>query len=341
MYVSKSLYDKRAREVALDDRQFFSLALSHAVKLAEKAELEGQSIDSKLLKESTPIIHCSSMSPREEGDEELSRTDVHSARARRKFLIADMDFNEGEEMLSDLAWEKAKALGERLQTPVMTYPTASWPKKPRWRLVMLSKRGLSKEAYWKAMTWLYAELGMEPTDRSDLNMSMNRNLPAFLNEEQAHSKLAFSTFDDESLQPLDTKLWSGVKSPKKRTAPKHASQAASAAGIDVDIDALISGCEELGRQKICASYDTYWRVSMSFAAAVAQGLISGSDGAACVRALASGAPDSFKKAQWEAGNEMMLARHLSELAEKGSEAMAMARPLQTYTELRGAFSHEE
>lgn len=327
MYVTSSIYDTFARYVDLDDRSFFTRALSIAkdnyLKLVEE--------DRSKIKQRTPVCFISTLSGKKDSENFASRKLLNTDRARRKFLMIDADFAEGEEERSERLQEKLKELATNHQTPLMIYPTVSYPEKPRFRAVLLVKRGLTPQKYWSAMTWLYRELETSVLDKSDLRISANRNLPVFCNDDQVEK--IYSTFDDMSLKELDNSLWKDIEVPKKNQLTKD--QLEDLANVTYDEDKLIDGVKAISKKEIVKSYETFWQIAASLAAGVILEQIDEDLAFEILDMLAEVGENPSQVSKWQAGNRELYQQFKSQYTEI-PENIAKARPLHTYTEFSSA-----
>lgn len=327
MYVTSSIYDTFARFVDLDDRSFFTQALSIAkdnyLKLVEE--------DRSKIKQHTPVCFISTLSGKKDSENFASRKLLNTDRARRKFLMIDADFSEGEEERSERLQEKLKELATNYRTPLMIYPTVSYPEKPRFRAVLLVKRGLTPQKYWSAMTWLYRELETSVLDKSDLRISANRNLPVFCNDEQVEK--IYSTFEDMSLKELDNSLWKDIESPKKNQLTKD--QLEDLSNVTYDEDKLIDGAKEISKKEIVKSYETFWQIAASLAAGVILEQIEEDLAFEILDMLAEVGENLSQVSKWQSGNRELYQQFKSQYSEI-PENIAKARPLHTYTEFSSA-----
>lgn len=327
MYVTSSIYDTFARFVDLDDRSFFTQALSIAkdnyLKLVEE--------DRSKIKQHTPVCFISTLSGKKDSENFASRKLLNTDRARRKFLMIDADFSEGEEERSERLQEKLKELATNYRTPLMIYPTVSYPEKPRFRAVLLVKRGLTPQKYWSAMTWLYRELETSVLDKSDLRISANRNLPVFCNDEQVEK--IYSTFENMSLKELDNSLWKDIESPKKNQLTKD--QLEDLSNVTYDEDKLIDGAKEISKKEIVKSYETFWQIAASLAAGVILEQIEEDLAFEILDMLAEVGENPSQVSKWQSGNRELYQQFKSQYSEI-PENIAKARPLHTYTEFSSA-----
>lgn len=323
MYITNSMYDLYAKYVDLDDRTFFS----RSVEIAKENMFKLQEVEIDRIKQSTPVCYMSSLSSQKDGEQIVLRKVLNSSRGRRKFLMIDADFEVGQEIDSEKLIERLKNFAERMKTPLLIYPTISYPEKPRFRAVILVKRGLNDSKYWCAMKWLYDELETEILDASDLRITANRNLPIFCNEEQV--KAVYSTFDDMSLEPLDNSLWKDVKAPPKQELSEE--QLADLKEVEYDEETLLEGSKILAKRKIAKSYETFWHVVASIAAAVRLEQVDEEVAYEMLDNFAQAGEEQTKIRAWEIGNRELYNQFSTQYKEI-PENIVKARPLNSFSE---------
>lgn len=323
MYITNSMYDLYAKYVDLDDRTFFS----RSVEIAKENMFKLQEVEIDRIKQSTPVCYMSSLSSQKDGEQIVLRKVLNSSRGRRKFLMIDADFEVGQEIDSEKLIERLKNFAERMKTPLLIYPTISYPEKPRFRAVILVKRGLNDSKYWCAMKWLYDELETEILDASDLRITANRNLPIFCNEEQV--KALYSTFDDMSLEPLDNSLWKDVKAPPKQELSEE--QLADLKEVEYDEETLLEGSKILAKRKIAKSYETFWHVVASIAAAVRLEQVDEEVAYEMLDNFAQAGEEQTKIRAWEIGNRELYNQFSTQYKEI-PENIVKARPLNSFSE---------
>lgn len=323
MYITNSMYDLYAKYVDLDDRTFFS----RSVEIAKENMFKLQEVEIDRIKQSTPVCYMSSLSSQKDGEQIVLRKVLNSSRGRRKFLMIDADFEVGQEIDSEKLIERLTNFAERMKTPLLIYPTISYPEKPRFRAVLLVKRGLNDSKYWCAMKWLYDELETEILDASDLRITANRNLPIFCNEEQV--KAVYSTFDNTSLEPLDNSLWKDVKAPPKQELSEE--QLADLKEVEYDEETLLEGSKILAKRKIAKSYETFWHVVASIAAAVRLEQVDEEVAYEMLDNFAQAGEEQTKIRAWEIGNRELYNQFSTQYKEI-PENIVKARPLNSFSE---------
>lgn len=327
-YITASIYDTFARYIDLSDEEFFHEAINQAKNVYE--DIKDQDIAS--VKKQTPVIFASSLVSQKAGvDDFASRKTLVSDRAKRRFLMIDADFNKGEEFESDKLREKLISLADELKTPLILYPTASYPDKPRFRAVLFSKTALNSVNYWKAMTWLFKALRTKPNDSSDMRLSANRNLPIFINEEQLEA--IYDTTQDKSLVSLDKSLWQDIEAPAKKEITEE--QKEDMVDVSYNETKLLTLVPALANSSLAAEYESFWKIVSSFAAAVILDQISISTAEEAMDLFAEAASNARKITEWKIGNAKLLVSFITKYKHEPAELMK-ARPLSTYKELMNA-----
>lgn len=323
MYITNSMYDLYAKYIDLDDRNFFQ----NCVEIAKDNMFKLEEVDIDKIKQSTPVCYMSSLSSQKPTEQIVMRKVLNSSRGRRKFLMIDADFEVGQENDSERLIANLKDFADRMQTPLMIYPTISYPEKPRFRAVLLVKRGLNDSKYWSAMTWLYDQLDTKVLDASDLRITANRNLPVFCNEDQVNA--VYSTFDQLHLQPLDNNLWKDVQAPPKQELTEE--QLADLKEVEYDEELLLKGSKTLAKRKIAKSYETFWHVVASIAAAVQLEQVDEEVAHEMLDNFAQAGQDEYKIRAWEIGNRELYNQFATQYKEI-PENIVKARPLNSFSE---------
>lgn len=329
MYVAQNLYSRYAQFIDLSDRDFFSKSLEIAIKDFQKA----RDADLELMtKKRAPIVLVSNLSARTAEETFIARKQVHDIkRAKRRFLMIDADFEAHQKEDSAELRERIIDFGEKYQTPVMIYPTQSFPAKPRFRAVFLTNTLLSDVRYEQAMRWLHGELGIEKSlDPADLRVTTNRNLPAFTNDDQVTH--CFSTFDDENLEVLDWKLWKDTTELPKRDVVFERENPFEDMEFSYDFEILKDGASQLAGSVLCQKYDQFWKVVQSIALEVIEGRLDIEQAEEVVQILArdSGA-EELKTQSWEVENVKLLHSTIERL-KNSVEDRSKTRPMSTYIE---------
>lgn len=333
MYAAPTIFSRIVHYVDVSDVDFFKSALAIACDRFKSGQVSERS-DIKQVKQNTPVVFASQLSkPTPEEKITITRKEVNGERARRKFLMIDADFDPGDEKDSEETRQKMIDLAASLNTPILIYPTVSFPDKPRFRAVMFSRRALSSDQYYQAMSWWYDQLGAEPFDDSDTRMSANRNAPMFVSEEQVNN--VYSTLDDESLELLDTKLWNSYPKPKKKEKIDYSSlheSDAGLAGVKFDSKKLVKATLDIGQTPLGESRNKCWKFIESVASAVLSGKVSRDTADKMMEALADRAENEPKKREWTEGNIAMLESSMKKLNDD-KDAWKYVKPLTAYSEI--------
>lgn len=322
MYITRNIYEKYATFVDMPDREFFIASLEKAKEMFPKLV----EVDADSIKANTPVCYMSDVRKRTPEEVIIDRKEMNTNRGRRRYMMIDADFEYGQEKESAELIDKIKKFGEKYSTPVMIYPTISYPDKPRFRAVFLIARLVDSRKYWSAVTWLYKELDYTSTDATDLRITANRNLPVFCNSEQIEA--IYSTFEDDSLKPLQNSLWSDIVAPASKELSEEDIE--EIRSFSYDVDKLIAGCNKISKAQIAKSYATFWQLVASVAAAVVLEQIDQEVAEEMMRILASAAEDDYTRSKWETGNIEMLIRFISDY--QSINQLMKARPLYTYKE---------
>lgn len=298
MYVSQNVYDRDARYIDLSDQDFFHEAIKIAKRKYEDDKLNeiiytDEDIE-QIKKNQTPVFFASNLTKRSNQEIFVRRRGLKD-RLRRKYLIIDADFNQGEEEQSQELFDKAISLAEEYETPIVIYPSASYPLKPRYRIVFFVKRMLNATSYKKAMIWLYSELETEATDRSDFYITGNNNAPIFFNEAQLDKII--DTTQNKDLKPLNNKLWSHIKVKKERSQEDYQ--------LKTEYDRYPIEKDEFTRMMSFMnidSYDEFWKFSYSLLRAEVNDQITHDQALDAMKIISQVAPNDETQLQWEQDN---------------------------------------
>lgn len=298
MYISQNVYDRDARYIDLSDQDFFH----EAIKIAKRKYEDDKSNEiiytdediEQIKKNQTPVFFASNLTKRSNQEIFVRRRGLKD-RLRRKYLIIDADFNQGEEEQSQELFDKAISLAEEYETPIVIYPSASYPLKPRYRIIFFVKRMLNATSYKKAMIWLYSELETEATDRSDFYITGNNNAPIFFNEAQLDKII--DTTQNKDLKPLNNKLWSHIKVKKERSQQDYQ--------LKTEYDRYPIKKDEFIRMMSFMSidsYDEFWKFSYSLLRAEINDQITHDQALDAMKMISQVAPNDETQLQWEQDN---------------------------------------
>ena len=298
MYISQNVYDRDARYIDLSDQDFFH----EAIKIAKRKYEDDKSNEiiytdediEQIKKNQTPVFFASNLTKRSNQEIFVRRRGLKD-RLRRKYLIIDADFNQGEEEQSQELFDKAISLAEEYETPIVIYPSASYPLKPRYRIIFFVKRMLNATSYKKAMIWLYSELETKATDRSDFYITGNNNAPIFFNEAQLDKII--DTTQNKDLKPLNNKLWSHIKVKKERSQQDYQ--------LKTEYDRYPIKKDEFTRMMSFMSidsYDEFWKFSYSLLRAEINDQITHDQALNAMKMISQVAPNDETQLQWEQDN---------------------------------------
>lgn len=318
MFVAASVYARSVQFIDMSDIEFFEESL----RLAKTRV----TVDADKMR--SPVVFASTLSKLTKTEcESVSRSLMSSSRARRRFIMLDVDYNPGEESkLRSLALN-VRDLAKHYKTPCLVYPTLSYPAKPRVRVVFFAKRVMTAASYYKAVMWLSDQLGYEITDVADADIRMNRNLPTFSNDDQVAA--VWDNMSQVGQVPLDNKLWANVPGPpEKKFFKTYSSTYRDSVDLAFDVDALAEAIAEYAKRKNISTYAQVWRLVESIADEVRRGSLPSDNTSVdkLMSAIASVAPDSATYERWRLGNIELFDKLLDRL-ETGQRSAAFVKPL--------------
>ena len=327
MYISQNVYDNDARYIDLNDLDFFHESL----KIAKQKYSKDKSNDiiytnndiDDIKKNQTPVFFASNLTKRTDQEIFVKRRGLKD-RLRRKFLIIDADFNKGEEEESQELFDKAINLAEEYQTPIVIYPSASYPSKPRYRIIFFVKRMLNATSYKKAMTWLYNQLDVEVKDQGDFYITSNNNAPIFFNDAQLDKIV--DTTQNEELNPLENKLWSNIKVKKEK---KNSDYKLKTVYDRYDISSI--EFEKMMELMKIDSYDEFWKFTYSLLRAEENDQITEDQSLKAMSIISKSAPNEEIALSWEQDNIKFYQNFKAGVA-NGSIDLKKSLPLTRYDE---------
>lgn len=329
MYLTKNVYQRNVTYYDGDDLEIFHYLLEKAksVFIENSHYFETLSDDeiSKLKKNETPVIFASTVaSMKPEFDFSMIRADMND-RAKRRYLIIDADFDAGQEESSKYLYDKMIEVANEFKTPLIIYPTISYPKKPRFRAVMFTKTLLGEAEYYQAMTWWYNQLGIldvnknktadkdlydvlegldkdlvDAADTSNKNIRSNNNAPFFTNFEQLD--FIYDTTQDETLERLDRSLWQKFDKPalKKKINFDVYNPLDDYKLSDEFLDKAV---HEFAKTAFAQDYSTFWRFLHSVARAEDKGQITSEQVDKVLTWVAETGDDNDKEFVWKLNNK--------------------------------------
>lgn len=317
MFIGNNLFARYAEYIDLTDRDFFTACLDKA----------RETVSETITKQNAPIAFCSRLASQKTSESLVTRKTVHDAsRTKRRYLMIDADYEPDQTRQANKLYSAARSLAETHRTPIMIYPTLSYPQKPRFRVVYLTRELMNAQRYEQAMIWLYDQLGLTATDPSDTRITTNRNLPAFCTEDQLD--IIYSTFDNEALEPLDNTLWKNTPLPPK---PKTAHPVVVASDRAYDTAVLSTCIRTVCSAKDLTDYNRMWYYIQAVAVDVLAGRLTDEAARETAREMAVYATDDAAKQQrWITGNTEMYEKHLDRLRTDESQ-LTRAWPLCAYS----------
>ena len=293
MYMTKIVYQRNDTYYDGDDITIFHYLIEKAksVFIENSNYFESLSDDEikKLKKNNTPVIFASTVSSMKPAfDFSLIRSDMND-RARRRYLIIDADFDAGKEESSQYLYNKIIEVAKEHNTPLIIYPTVSYPEKPRFRAVMFTKNLLGAAEYYQAMSWWYDQLGIfminknaradqdvyevleglekdlvDAADTSNTNIRSNNNAPFFVNFDQLEA--IYDNTQEEGLELLEKSLWKEYdkpKLPKRQNFDDHN----MLDEYKLSDEFLDKAVHDFAKTDFAKDYNTFWRFLHSVARA--------------------------------------------------------------------------
>lgn len=329
MYLTKNVYQRNVTYYDGDDLEIFHYLLEKAksvfIENSHYFETLSDEELSKLKKNETPVIFASTVaSMKPEFDFSMIRADMND-RAKRRYLIIDADFDAGQEESSTYLYDKMIEVANEFKTPLIIYPTISYPKKPRFRAVMFTKTLLGEAEYYQAMTWWYNQLGIldvnknktadkdlydvlegldkdlvDAADTSNKNIRSNNNAPFFTNFEQLD--FIYDTTQDETLERLDRSLWQKFDKPalKKKINFDVYNPLDDYKLSDEFLDKAV---HEFAKTAFAQDYSTFWRFLHSVARAEDKGQITSEQVDKVLTWVAETGDDNDKEFVWKLNNK--------------------------------------
>lgn len=328
MYITKNVFGTDARYIDLTDLDFFH----EAIKLAKEQYFQTNGFDGLTIedikKKYTPVIYASTVTKKTAEDTFISRKEMNT-RAKRKYLIIDADFNSGEEKKSEDFYNKCIELGENLKTPIVIYPTISYPEKPRFRVVFFTKSSLGEASYWQAMIWLFQVLETTPTDQGDLKIKTPRNAPIFTNEQQI-AKI-YDTTQDKNLKPLESHHWKFIPKPKIRKIEEN--EKSYKDDLPITSKNLEDAINLFIKNNKLKEYSEFWKFLHSLARAEFYKQITNNQVLQVLSHVADSADDEVTKLKWKMDNKKLYTTERSRVF--GDELLlSKAKSLLDYDEFK-------
>lgn len=334
MYIVQNVYGTDARYIDLSDPDFFHYSLQIAKNKFNEDKQNDVVYTSndieEIKKNQTPVFFASNLSKRTDKEIFVKRKGLKD-RLRRKYLIIDADFSRDEKEESEILFNKVIDLANRYQTPLVIYPTASYPEKPRFRVVFFVKRMLNETSYEKAMRWLYNELDTVANDNDDYRITGNNNAPIFFNDAQLDKIV--DTTQDEDLQLLDNKLWKDIKVKKKKNRVANNSFNKYDRFTIKDEEFI----EMLQIVKI-DTYDEFWKFVYSLIRAEKAGQITEDQSKAAMGIITHRAPNEETALQWE-GDNLNFYRNSKSRVDSGLVDVTRAMPITSMSEYAEAIQN--
>lgn len=338
MYVAKNIYQQNVVYVDMPDKDIIHEAINKAKLEYEINDgLSSDTLDVQRLKtNSSPVFFATTVSKKVADDDRLTRREMND-RARRKYLVLDVDYNAGEDEKSKDMRKRLIKLADDNKTYLIIYPTLSYPEKPRFRAYFFIKRSVNEASYLQAMNWLYDKLGESPTDNADLSAKSNNNAPLFINDEQVEA--VYDTSQDDDLTPLDNSIWKTYPKPvikKKKTVMKVSKIDA----IKLSDSTIKKAAENYAESDNAKDYNAFWMFVYSVARAVYTEQISLEQGMDIMEISANAAPNEETKNKWLVENRQILTSYIDRI-KTGQSSLEKAFPLLKVHEFQEAYINND
>lgn len=355
MYMTQNVFERYATYYDLPDKELFHFLIEKAKANYNEHpdyfdELTEEDL-ANLKRTSIPVLFASKVASQKNDDFKLMRADMNE-RATRKYLIIDADFDQGEDAVSQQLYDKIIEVAEQYKTPLVIYPTTSYPAKPRFRAVMFSAKSLNEATYHQAMSWWYDQLGVpklsesevkiaeailtpdeytlyKGLDASNKNIRSNNNAPYFTNAEQLQAVV--DTTKDSELKPLDNTLWKSQPKPRVKRKVSFGKLDATEAIPITDAD-LERGCREFARTEQGQDFNTFWKFLHTLARAEINKQLTPDQIDKALDWVAYHENPSIA-ASWRLGNRQMYKIEYNRVASR-EDYFKNARPLLNYKEFR-------
>lgn len=300
MYISKNIFETKCRFVDMPEIEFFNLLITNAINLFHKIEEDGIIVSDKvdkIKKTMTPVIYASTVKNfKKSEDSIITRIDLNK-RIKCRYFFIDCDFNNGEEEISINFRKKLINFAKEMNTPIIIYPSISYPNKPRYRVVFFTKKLMDENDYYKCVKWFYGKIGEEPKDAFDLSIKHTNNAPIFINEPQIRN--IFNTSLSKKLKPLDNSLWKDVKGKNTKKISKAIKESFEFFDkIEVDGEKFLEATTDFSLSEKAKNYSTFSPLLYSIARAELVGQISSEIAEKALVICANAAEDEYTKEHW-------------------------------------------
>ena len=211
MYVTQTMYERYASFIDYPSLKFFVRMCQGAITRFENGK--------KLDKSEAPVVYGTTVKDFDEKrDQMLARIEMNDRGVQRDFIGIDWDLNQDDWDTFETLINQLKSFEHQYQTPIILYPTHSYPKKPRLRTVMFTKELMNETEYAKAVSFVVEKLNVQTNDKDNYLIKHNFNLPVINNHKQ---KDFLQLWIKTHHQPLDNELWSTQRSHRRVTNNKR------------------------------------------------------------------------------------------------------------------------
>lgn len=304
MYISKNIYQTECQFVNLSEIEFFNTLLKNAINLFEKLKNEDVDLSNeidKIKKTMTPVIYASTVTNFQKSkDSILKRIDLNK-RIKCRYFFIDCDFNNGEEIESISFRKKLINFAKEMNTPIIIYPTISFPNKPRYRAIFFTEKLMGDIDYYKCIKWFYEKIKEEPKDTFDFSIKNTNNAPIFTSDSQI--KNIFNTSLNSKLKPLDNALWKNIEGKKSKKVNKAIKESFEIFDkLEVKKEKFLEAMTEFSLSEKAKNYATFSPLMYSLARAELVGQITSEIAEESLIICANAANDDFTKEHWKIDN---------------------------------------
>lgn len=302
MYISKNIFQTECHFVDIDEIEFFNILIKNAIDLCnsfEESDIDFSEKIDTIKKTMTPVIYASTVKNFKKSEDSIITRIELNKRIKSKYFIIDCDFENGEEEESNQFRKKVISFAKEKETPIIIYPTISYPNKPRFRCVFFTEKLMDEYDYYKCIKWFYKEIGEEPKDIFDFHIKNTNNAPIFVSKNQL--KMIFNTSLNKSLKPLDNTLWKNIEGKRKKSSFNIESNELFDK-IPVDEESFLKAIEDFAKSDKAKNYATFFPILYSLARAELVGQISNELAEKSLILCTEASDDEYEREKWKKDN---------------------------------------
>jgi len=332
VFVIGNYYQRNADWIDLSDIDFFKYAIDFAIlkyetEYADRDHLSQEEV-ANIKKNDIPVIISSTITSKKKDEVSMKRKAINE-RIKMRSIILDADFEKGDEEQADLFKNNCILVAKQHNTPILIYPTPSYPEKPRFRVVFFAKSLLNEDTYYQAVHYLYDQLKFDMTDKADENIKSTNNAPYFINKDQVNN--IYSDLDNKELQPLDNKLWKEYPRPKRKKKKQSRNHKSFYDEVPIFQDQLEEATKRIAPE--IQDYTFFWKFASSVYRAEYHGQISNDQAIQIMQMIADYSNDESQRQKWFYENVSFYNDTKSRMYDD-SELVYKAMPLLAYQEYK-------